>query len=98
MLIPTAHPCMQQTFKTSCVAVIKLCAFVFQSLKTASSVLMDVTTGEFLEFGFAAESRYESAKEKRKTKSNRCNLTLFRHFKMVLHKREVDSTVRPVVT
>ena len=58
---------------------------LFQMLKTPTSVLVDME-GNFIDFGVSAEDRYQAAVEKNRAA---CKLSLFRHFKMNLHCKEV---------
>ena len=55
----------------------------FQSYKTATSVLLD-QYGEFVDFGFDAEEQYAQD-----VQSGAKKMSLFRHFKMVLHNQKV---------
>ena len=56
----------------------------FQSYKTPTSVLTN-RKGSFLAFGFEAEQEYGQGLED----DEESVMLMFRHFKMMLHKREV---------
>ena len=45
--------------------------------------------GELLAFGYEAEDRYSQAVEEEEEEGTPDDLLLFRHFKMILHTREV---------
>ena len=60
---------------------------ILQAFKTATSVLMNAD-GQFIDFGFSAEDKYEKEVE---TTDGRPNMSLFRHFKLCIHQQTVGS-------
>ena len=62
--------------------------FILQSYKTSTSVLEN-DEGEFVEFGFDAEELYSQVIQSQEGGK----YSLYRHFKMMLHKTGVSMTL-----